>query len=221
MLTPIEVQSKVFKSSGMGYNKADVDSFFHTLQSDFESLYSENITLKEQINTLNENLNHYREIERSLQKTLVLAETTAEETVLSARKNATVIEQEAVLKAQTIVADAKVDLEKLKGQLADLLKQYESYRAQYKALAQSQMDMLNSDSFNIGPKLQDDISGLEKSASEHIDMLQAVPVNQREDSASVEDSMLRADDDDDETMDSDESIIKNFSDMFNDVDTDY
>ena len=114
-----------------------------------------------------------------------------------------------------------MDLEKLKGQLADLLKQYESYRAQYKALAQSQMDMLNSDSFNIGPKLQDDISGLEKSASEHIDMLQAVPVNQREDSASVEDSMLRADDDDDETMDSDESIIKNFSDMFNDVDTDY
>jgi len=220
MLTPIEVQSKVFKGSGMGYNKVDVDSFFASVSSDYESLYSENMTLKEQINTLNENLNHYREIERSLQKALVLAETTAEETVLSARKNATVIEQEAVLKAQTIVADAKVDLEKLKGQLADLLKQYESYRAQYKALTQSQLDMLNSDSFNIGPKLQDDISGLERSASQHIDMLQAVPVSHQDESRHMDDKQLQVEEDEDETMDSDESIIKNFSDMFSDEDTD-
>ena len=27
MLTPIEIQGKTFKNSGMGYSKADVDSF--------------------------------------------------------------------------------------------------------------------------------------------------------------------------------------------------
>ena len=215
MLTPIEVQSKTFKGSGMGYNKGDVDSFFHTLSADFEELYTENLSLKEKINTLNDNLNHYKEIEKSLQKALVLAETTAEETILSARKNATVIEQEAVLKAQTIVADAKVDLEKLKVQLGDLLQQYESYRAQYKSIAQSQLDMLNSDTFNIGPAIQDDISSLEKTASEHVDILQAGPVSMEEIDSKKEDD-LQEEDIHDETVDGDESMIKNFSEIFDD-----
>ena len=47
MLTPIEIQGKTFKNSGMGYSKADVDSFFSTISSDYEALYKENLSLKE------------------------------------------------------------------------------------------------------------------------------------------------------------------------------
>jgi len=213
MLTPIEIQGKTFKGSGMGYSKADVDVFFQSLYSDYEELYTENISLKEKINNLNESLNHYREIEKSLQKALVLAETTAEETVLSAKKNATVIEQEAVLKAQTIVADAKVDLEKLKVQISDLLKQYEGYRTQYKAMAQSQLEMLNSDAFNIVVSVQNDISRLEKSASEHVDMLQAEPVN-TEKAEDAEEKSEDQEEDFDETLSTDDTMIKDFSEIF-------
>ena len=39
MLTPIEIQGKTFKNSGMGYSKADVDSFFSSVSADFEALY--------------------------------------------------------------------------------------------------------------------------------------------------------------------------------------
>ena len=49
MITPIEIQSKSFKS-GMGYSKADVDSFIQTVAADFESLYRENLELKDKIN---------------------------------------------------------------------------------------------------------------------------------------------------------------------------
>ena len=45
MLTPIDVQSKSFKS-GMGYSKADVDSFLTNLYADYETLYRENMELK-------------------------------------------------------------------------------------------------------------------------------------------------------------------------------
>ena len=134
MLTPIEIQGKTFKNSGMGYSKADVDSFFSSVSADFEALYKENLSLKEKINNLDASLSHYKEIEKSLQKALVLAETTAEETIVGAKKNATVIEQEAVLKAQSIVADAKVELEQLHVKTTDLLQQYDRYRTQYKAL---------------------------------------------------------------------------------------
>ena len=38
MLTPIEIQGKTFKNSGMGYSKADVDSFFFSsVSADFET----------------------------------------------------------------------------------------------------------------------------------------------------------------------------------------
>ena len=200
MLTPIEIQGKTFKNSGMGYSKADVDSFFSTISSDYEALYKENLSLKEKINNLNASLDHYKE-------------TTAEETIVGAKKNATVIEQEAVLKAQTIVADAKVELERLHVKTTDLLQQYNRYRAQYKALAAAQLETLNSEAFDMDAATMKAITGLEESAAEHLDQLQAAPVytapetkEQKQEDEQEEDF--------DETLSTEDSMIKDFSEMF-------
>ena len=207
MLTPIEIQGKTFKNSGMGYSKADVDSFFSSVSADFEALYKENLSLKEKINNLDASLSHYKEIEKSLQKALVLAETTAEETIVGAKKNATVIEQEAVLKAQSIVADAKVELEQLH------VKQYDRYRTQYKALASAQLDLLNSEAFDIDVATMKAISGLEESAAEHTDQLQAEPVYAVEETEN-EETAVEQEEDFDETLSTDDAMIKDFSEMF-------
>lgn len=148
MLTPIDVQSKSFKS-GMGYSKADVDSFLTNLYADYETLYRENMELKNKLSLLNESLTRYKDIEKSLQKALVLAETTSEETIASAKMNASVIEQEAQVKAEAIVADAKKELENLRSTTVKLLQNYEAYKAQYKSLAASQLELLGSGAFNI------------------------------------------------------------------------
>ena len=194
MLTPIEIQGKTFKNSGMGYSKADVDSFFSSVSADFEALYKENLSLKEKINNLDASLSHYKEIEKSLQKALVLAETTAEETIVGAKKNATVIEQEAVLKAQSIVADAKVELEQLHVKTTDL-------------------DLLNSEAFDIDVATMKAISGLEESAAEHTDQLQAEPVYAVEETES-EETAVEQEEDFDETLSTDDAMIKDFSEMF-------
>ena len=214
MLTPIDIQSKVFKSGGMGYNKQDVDAFFSTIAADYETLYKDNLSLKEKIKQLNENLNHYKEIEKSMQKALMLAETTAEETILSARKNATVIEQEAILKAQSIVADSKIELEKVKVQFSEILRQYDSYRAQYKALAQAQMDLLDSKAFDLEASTAASMELLEKSANEHADELQAVPVHNDPIPEKAEAGKEEAEDDLDETLSTDKTLIKEFTEIF-------
>lgn len=165
MITPIDFQSRNFKS-GMGYSKADVDSFFATVAADFEALYRENLELKDKVTILNDGINHYKSIEKSLQKALILAEQTAEETINSAKTNATVIEQEAVLKAQSIVADAKIELDHVHNKTIELIQQYEKYRAQYKALAQAQADLLNSDAFNIEVASLEAFETLQNSAAE-------------------------------------------------------
>jgi cell division initiation protein len=216
MLTPIELQGKTFKNSGMGYSKADVDSFFNSLSEDYENLYKENLSMKEKINNLNESLNHYKEIEKSLQKALVLAETTAEETIVGARKNATVIEQEAVLKAQTIVADAKVELERIHAKTVELLQQYDLYKAQYKALASAQLEVLNSDAFNMKQSSLETLDGLEKDASDHANQLQAEPVYQDAPVTHEAEATEDPEEDFDETLSTEDSMIKDFSAMFDD-----
>lgn len=179
MITPIEIQSKSFKS-GMGYSKADVDSFIQTVAADFESLYRENLELKDKINILNDGINHYKSIEKSLQKALVLAEQTAEETINSAKSNATVIEQEAILKAQSIVADAKIELDHVHTKTIELIQQYEKYRSQYKALAQAQVELLESDSFNIEAASFEAFENLQTSATEHYDQINASAMYQNQ-----------------------------------------
>ncbi len=217
MLTPIDIQGKTFKS-GMGYSKADVDAFISSLTADYESLYKDNLAMKEKINSLNESLNHYKEIEKSLQKALVLAETTAEETITSAKKNATVIEQEAVLKAQSIVADAKVELDKIHVQTTDLLQQYDRYKAQYRSLASSQLSLLDSDAFDIDLSTLNALSGLSKDASVNADKLEAGPVHTGDDeeSAFTHNDDEETEEDGDETLLTDDSIIKDFSEIFDD-----
>lgn len=166
MLTPVDIQSKTFKS-GMGYSKADVDAYMATVASDYESLYRENLELKDKLGNMNETINHYRNIEKSLQKALVLAEQTSEETIASAKKNATVIEQEAVLKADSIVADAKIELDHVRTETVKLLQQYESYRSQFKSLANAQVELLESKAYDIEIASLDAFSTLEKETSEN------------------------------------------------------
>ncbi len=216
MLTPVDLQGKTFKS-GMGYSKADVDSFFSTLTSDYEALYRENMELKDKVSTLNEGINHYRSIEKSLQKALVLAEQTAEETISSAKTNATVIEQEAVLKAQSIVADAKIELDHIHAKTVEMLQQYERYRSQFRALAQAQIELLDSESFNIEIASLDAFSSLEQEAAQNTAAVHAkVQFQETEEKAAATGEMST--EDEDETLDEDDIQINDLASLFADDD---
>ena len=222
MLAPIDIQSKIFKSSGMGYQKADVDSFFSTVFASYEEMYKENAELKERINAMTDSLSHYKEIEKSLQKALVLAETTAEETISSAKKNATVIEQEAVLKAQSIVADAKVEMDHIHDQMGELLRSFEQYKAQYRAMAQAQIDFINSEAFNFETHTMQQMNQLLESADSHVSELEAGVVNTEADQlkADAEKGAQEPEDDFDETLSTDDTMIKDFNEIFDQADGD-
>lgn len=148
MITPIELQSKTFKT-GIGYEKKEVENFLNSLLVDYESLYKDNMELNDKINVLSEGINYYKSIEKTLQKALVLAEKTAEETKEAAVKQARGIEDEAKGKAQIILADANNELQRLQQQIILLATQYDSYKAQFKHLAAAQCEFLDSNSFQI------------------------------------------------------------------------
>lgn len=149
MLTPVEIQNRVFKSGGLGYDKKDVDGFMREISDSYEELYREKMELTDKVNVLNEGLQYYKTIEKTMQRALILAEKTADETKAAAQKTARQIEDEAITKSQIILSDAKHELERLHQQTVQLLQQYEVYKAQFKSLAAAQLDLLESESFQI------------------------------------------------------------------------
>lgn len=149
MLTPIEIQNKTFKSGGLGYDKKDVDQFINEILKNYEIIYRENMELNDKVSTLAQGIQYYKSIEKTIQKALVLAEKTAEDTKQAAIKNAKHIESEAVTKSQLIVADAKNELDRIHNQTIQIIQQYEKYKAQFKSLAAAQIDLLESESFSI------------------------------------------------------------------------
>ncbi len=149
MLTPVEIQNRVFKSGGLGYDKKDVDSFMKEIVDSYEILYREKMELADKVNVLNDALQNYKTIEKTMQKALMLAQKTAEETQETALRNAHAIEKEAMTKSEIIVSDAKRELEHIHQKTVQLCQQYEKYKLQFKNLAAAQIELLETESFQI------------------------------------------------------------------------
>jgi len=151
MLTPIEIQGITFKT-GRGYSKKDVDSFMDALHHDYELMYKENLELKDKVATLSDGIQYYKNLEKTLQKALVIAEKTSEETKNAAQKQAEVIERQARLNADMMLVDARRELDAVEGQIKELMQQFELYKAQFKQIASTQLELLDTEAFSIKVK---------------------------------------------------------------------
>ncbi len=148
MLTPVDVNNKVFKG-GIGYDKKDVETFMLELSNDFGDLYRSNVELKDKVTTLNESLQHYRSIEDSMQKALTLSEKTAEETVNAANDKARQINTEAEMKAEALLADARAELQETKDTIYRLKEQYATYKEQFMKILSAQKKLMEGEMENI------------------------------------------------------------------------
>ncbi|MCM1158955.1 MAG: DivIVA domain-containing protein [Bacteroidales bacterium] len=148
MLTPVDVQNKVFKG-GIGFDKKDVETFMSELSSDYEQLYRSNVELKDKVTTLDESLQHYRSIEDSMQKALTLSEKTAEETINAANDKARQINTEAEKKAESILEDAKNELEETKNEIYRLQQQHAKFKKQFTYVLESQLKIMDGEMVDI------------------------------------------------------------------------
>lgn len=106
MLTPLDIHNKEFKRSLRGYDINEVDEFLDEVIKDFETLYKENMELREEVNKQKEQVNRYREIEETLQNTMVLAQKMAEEAKRNTEKETELAIWEARKKAEQIISQA-------------------------------------------------------------------------------------------------------------------
>ncbi len=120
MLTPIDIQRQDFEVKLRGYNADEVDDFLDLVGRDYEKLYKENAELKEQIKQLNRSIEQYKAMEATLQQSIVLAQTAAEDIKKSAAEKATVIVNEAQSKSENMYRQLDQDIQNKRNELASV-----------------------------------------------------------------------------------------------------
>ena len=142
MLTPLDIENKKFSKQMMnGYNVDEVDDFLDELTVDYEKMYKESTENKTKIDALEKDLLHYKTIENTLQNTLVMAQSTAEEVKEVARQQAEQIVKEAEGNARKSVDDLGQEILMKKKELEDIQKQFDIYKAKMESLLISQLEL--------------------------------------------------------------------------------
>ena len=143
MITPLDIENKRFgKQKIGGYNVNEVDDFLDELTLEYGKLYKENAELKSQREELDSNVGKYRNIENTLQNTLVMAQKTADEITAVAKQQAEQIVKDAEYKAKTAVDELNMQIITKEKELEDLKKQFEVYKAKMESLLISQLELL-------------------------------------------------------------------------------
>lgn len=145
MLTPLDIHNKEFKKSLRGYDVDEVDEFLDEVIKDFETLYKDNLELKEQLQKQQENINRYREMEETLQNTMVMAQKLAEDARRNAEKEAEMIEREARTKAEQIVSSAHDQVNESFKKLERLRLYEKQLKAKLKGFLNAQIQMVESE----------------------------------------------------------------------------
>ncbi len=143
MLTPLDIENKKFsKQMVNGYNVDEVDDFLDELTADYEKLYKEANESRTKLEELNNNIEKYKNIENTLQSTLMMAQTTAEEVKNVAQKEAEQIIKDAQTDARASVEELNSQILMKKHELEDIKKQVDVYKAKMEALLISQLELL-------------------------------------------------------------------------------
>ena len=143
MITPLDTEHKKFaKQMVNGYSVDEVDDFLDDLTIEYEKLFKENSEYKSKIEKLEQDMEHYKTIESTLQSTLVMAQSTAEEVKEVANKQAEQIINEAKVNAQKEVDSREKEIWLKKRELDDVQKQFDIYKAKMESLLISQLELL-------------------------------------------------------------------------------
>ena len=146
MLTPLDIENKKFSKKINGYNVDEVDDFLDQVTLEYEKLYKENKEYKDKVEQAEKDLEHYRNVEKTLQNTLVMAQTTADDIKSMAQKQAEQIIRDAQSEARHSVDDLNQQEIEMTRKIEEMIKQFEVYKAKMEALLISQLEMLQDDS---------------------------------------------------------------------------
>ncbi len=141
MITPLDIENRVFKKKIFGYDELDVEEFLTKIVEDYEQLYRENIELKDKVAALNEGIQQYKSMEETLQNTLIVAQNTGEDIKNNAHSKAENIIKEAEIKAAKIIDGAEEEIKKMTYRYEQIKRNINVFKAKAESMLYSQLEI--------------------------------------------------------------------------------
>lgn len=143
-LTPLDVKKQEFKKVLRGYDPVEVDSFLDMMSNEFAELLKQCKDMRDQLVEYEAQLRDYRQMEKTLQQTLMQAQEASGRSIENSRKEAQLIVQEAELKANQILDRARLDLSRTKDEIANLRSKKDSIVSRLKVLLNSEIELIKA-----------------------------------------------------------------------------
>ena len=145
MLTPAEIKSKTFdKTFGRGYRMDDVESYHETVADSMSDLLSQNADLEKKLEILADKLTEYREDEESLRTALLGAQKLGDSVIRESKTKAEIIMRDATIKADTMINNAKHQIEREQDTLLSLQKEVASFKNRLIALYKQHLELVSA-----------------------------------------------------------------------------
>jgi cell division initiation protein len=120
-ISPVDIRQQQFTVKMFrGFDVQEVDTFLEDVAKDYETLVKENALLKEQLQALEERTGGLEDREKMLHETLVTTQRLAEEMKDSARREATILLQEAEIKSERALESARIEEGRIRSEILAL-----------------------------------------------------------------------------------------------------
>jgi len=143
-LTPLDIKKQEFKKVMRGYDTVEVDTFMDMMASEFEGVLKQQKDVRDRVVELETQLKDYKQIEKTLQQTLLQAQEATAKTYESARKESDLITRDAELKATQLLGQANTDLRNLNYEIAQLRAKKDSLIGRLRVLLSSELDLIKT-----------------------------------------------------------------------------
>lgn len=143
MITPLDIENKKFSRKMVnGYDVGEVDEFLDQLTADYEQKCRDISERDKKIAELEKDLIHYKTIESTLQNTLVIAQSAADEVKNTAKQQADQIIKAAEGTAKESLNSLNQSIVLKQREKDEIEKQFDIYKAKMESLLISQLELI-------------------------------------------------------------------------------
>ena len=132
-----------FNTNTNGYDKSEVNNFVVEVTREYESMLNKLKSRDREITILKEKLDHYKDLETTLNKAVLIAEDSSNQIKKIARDEAKLIIADAKKNASHIINDALLKAEKTEIEADQLRRSLKIYKARIKQTIEEQLTMVD------------------------------------------------------------------------------
>lgn len=132
-----------FGTSLYGYNKDDVNKFVEEVANEYESMLNNLKNRDLEIRNLEQKLLQYQNMEKTLNKALIVAEDAGSQIKKVARDESKAIVEEAKRNASRIVNDALLRAEKLERDGEILRNRIQAFKRKFRTIVETELEVID------------------------------------------------------------------------------